>query len=37
MRCCKRQLKVIDWYGYEKLVELDADVRMVERDLLDDK
>ena len=37
MRCCKRQLKVIDWYGYEKLVELYADVRSVEQDLLNDE
>lgn len=37
MRCCKKQLKLIDWYEYEKLVELDADVMHMERELFDDK
>lgn len=37
MRCCKKQLKLIDWYEYEKLVELDADVRHMERELFDDE
>ena len=37
MRCCKKHLKLIDGYECEKLIELDADIRSVERDLLDDK
>lgn len=37
MRCCKKHLKLIDGYEYEKLVELDADVRHMERELFDDE